>query len=111
MGITDGKYSLSLCKLLHLQAEVDKQDDLPDFSKTDAHRSTEAQKAETQADSPTDPESLPGKGMFTEVLMFGGLSLDCPRRWHAVSSHHCARVAQRELIDISFILQCFACML
>lgn len=46
--------------LAHLQAEVDKQDNLPDFSKTDAHRSAEAQKAEMQAGSSAGQGSLPG---------------------------------------------------
>ena len=40
------------CCVHELQAEVDKQDDMPDFSKTDAYRSSKSRHSEEQARPP-----------------------------------------------------------
>ncbi len=40
------------CCVRDLQAEVDKQDDMPDFSKTDAYRSSKSRHSEEQARAP-----------------------------------------------------------
>ena len=45
------------CFVCQLQAEVDKQDDMPDFSKTDAYRSSKSRQSEEQA-RPTAGEGL-----------------------------------------------------
>lgn len=51
----------------HVQAEVDEQDDMLDFSKTDAYRSSEAKKHEGRASASAGDKSQPNAGVSPAV--------------------------------------------
>lgn len=59
--------------MTRVQAEVDKQDDMLDFSKTDAYRSSKAKEAEDQTKASTDQKdsSQDGQHMAACHMILG----------------------------------------
>ena len=59
-----------------MQAEVDKQDDMPDFSKTDAYRSSKQRQSEEQASAPAH-QKLPPTGPNPPCILSQGWLVPC----------------------------------
>lgn len=68
-----------------VQAEVDKQDDMLDFSKTDAYRSTKTKEAEGRTKASTDQKEpsqdgqyMASSGMILCMVPFMKIACSCP---------------------------------